>query len=139
MARAYSDTAGQQFQTFEDQRYVQDEPAWAGPATRTRNDAPAQSWGDSPAQTWDDAPAQSWNDAPAQSWDDAPAPSWDDAPAPSWGDPPAQNWWQDDAYQRSDIVLESHTDPTGWKAGAAVPVVDDRPPAESNSGNRLLT
>jgi predicted ferric reductase len=50
------------------------------------------------------------------------------------------NWWQqqqaEQAYRRSDIVLESHTDPTGWKA-AAMPV-DDRPPAESTSGNRLL-
>src|SRR4029453_16515456 len=51
---------------------------------------------------------------------------------------PAQNWWQDDAYQRSDIVLESHTDPTGW-AGAAAPAIDDRPPSEATSGNRLFT
>ena len=71
MARAYSDTVDQQqFQTFQDQRYVQDQPA----------------------------------DAPRYA-----------AEAP----PPAQNWWQDDAYQRSDVVTESHTDPTGWKAGAA--------------------
>jgi predicted ferric reductase len=53
------------------------------------------------------------------------------------------NWWQqqrpqDEEYQRSNIVLESHTDPTGWKAAAALPV-DDRPPAESSSGNRLFT
>jgi predicted ferric reductase len=42
-------------------------------------------------------------------------------------------------YRRSDIVVESHTDPTGWAAtGPAVPAVDDRPPAESLSGNRLL-
>src|SRR3954471_11039178 len=49
------------------------------------------------------------------------------------------DWWQDDAYQRSDIVLESHTDPTGWNAQSLAPAVDDRPPAEANSGNRLLT
>src|ERR687890_1712869 len=42
-------------------------------------------------------------------------------------------------YRRSDIVVESHTDPTGWRAtGRAVPEIDDRPPAESLSGNRLL-
>jgi predicted ferric reductase len=55
---------------------------------------------------------------------------------------PPQNWWNqqqtEDEYRRSDIVLESHTDPTGWKATAATPI-DDRPPAESSSGNRLFT
>ncbi len=96
MVRAYSDTADQQFQTFEDQRYRQ-------PADDTRYHPDAR-----------------------------PEPAWDTAPA-------QQDWWQDDAYQRSDIVLESHTDPSGWKAQSLVPVVDDRPPAESTSGNRLLT
>jgi predicted ferric reductase len=47
-------------------------------------------------------------------------------------------WWNDEAYQRSDIVLESHTDPSGWQA-QSLPPVDDRPPAEATSGNRLLT
>jgi predicted ferric reductase len=87
MARPYSDTVDQQFQTFEDQRYLQDAPV----------------------------------DVPRYA-----------------AEAPPQNWWQDDAYQRSDVVLESHTDPTGWKAGT-VPVIDDRPPAEATSGNRLLT
>ncbi|GIE93327.1 ferredoxin reductase family protein [Paractinoplanes rishiriensis] len=47
----------------------------------------------------------------------------------------------DDPYRRSDIVSESNTDPTGWKATgpARPPIPDDRPPAESISGNRLLT
>ena len=46
----------------------------------------------------------------------------------------------EEAYRRSDIVLESPTDPTGWKAtGPAAPPIDDRPPAESFAGNRLLT
>jgi predicted ferric reductase len=98
MARAYSDTADQQFQTFEDQRYRQPEPI-------------------------EDA---------RYPVDVRPEPSWDTAPA-------EQNWWPDDTYQRSDIVLESHTDPTGWKAQSLVPAIDDRPPAESTSGNRLLT
>jgi predicted ferric reductase len=56
---------------------------------------------------------------------------------------PTPNWWQQqahDAYLRSDVVVESHTDPTGWKAtGPATPPIDDRPPAEAVSGNRLLT
>jgi len=56
---------------------------------------------------------------------------------------PQPNWWQqqpqsDEEYRRSDIVFESHTDPTGWTATAATPI-DDRPPSESTSGNRLLT
>jgi predicted ferric reductase len=51
----------------------------------------------------------------------------------------APTWWRPDAYRRSDIVVESHTDPTGWRAtGTAVPPIGDRPPAESLSGNRLL-
>ena len=92
MARAYGDTASQQFQTFEDQRYSREEPVeTARYLAETQSQAPQQ------------------------------------------------DWWQDDAYQRSDIVLESHTDPTGWKAGSAAPPIDDRPPAESTSGNRLLT
>src|SRR6266511_3931962 len=52
---------------------------------------------------------------------------------------PLPSWWQreamdarrspsfDEAYRRSDIVLESPTDPTGWKAtGPAAPPIDDR-------------
>jgi predicted ferric reductase len=75
--------------------------------------------------------------APAGYDDRAPA-GYDDGYADPA--PPRPNWWQqqqDQAYRRSDIVLESDTNPTGWKA-AAMPVVDDRPPAESTSGNRLL-
>jgi predicted ferric reductase len=47
----------------------------------------------------------------------------------------------DDPYRRSDIIVESQTDPTGWKATgpAQPPIPDDRPPAEAVSGNRLLT
>ncbi|GAB1693419.1 ferric reductase-like transmembrane domain-containing protein [Krasilnikovia sp. M28-CT-15] len=44
-------------------------------------------------------------------------------------------------YARGDIIVEAPTDPSGWRgteAGPAVPF-DDRPPAESVSGNRLLT
>src|SRR4029453_16470800 len=83
MARAYQDTAPYDFQTFDDQRYLDDDPRYA--------------------------------------------------PAP-YAPEPEQNWWEDEAYQRSDIVLESHTDPTGWGAHA----IAGRPPAEATSGNRLL-
>ncbi len=46
----------------------------------------------------------------------------------------------DDPYRRSDILVESNTDPSGWKATgpAQPPIPDDRPPAEQYSGNRLL-
>src|SRR4051794_28343576 len=50
------------------------------------------------------------------------------------------DWWPEEAYRRSDIVLESHTDPTGWKAaGPSARRAAARPPAEAPSGNRLLT
>jgi predicted ferric reductase len=47
----------------------------------------------------------------------------------------------DDPFRRSDIVSESNTDPSGWKATgpARPPIPDDRPPSEAISGNRLLT
>jgi len=57
---------------------------------------------------------------------------------PRYAPAPDDNWWQDEAYQRSDIVLESHTDPTGWRAQPMPGAIDDRPPAEATSGNRLL-
>jgi predicted ferric reductase len=57
-----------------------------------------------------------------------------------------QNWLandpsREDPYRRSDILVESPTDPSGWKATgpARPPIPDDRPPAEATSGNRLLT
>jgi predicted ferric reductase len=46
-----------------------------------------------------------------------------------------------ETFPRSDIVVEAPADPSGWRgsgSGTAVPV-DDRPPAEATSGNRLLT
>ena len=59
--------------------------------------------------------------------------------APAW--PQQKDPYWDDAYRRSDILVESHTDPSGWKANgpAQPPIPDDRPPAEAISGNRLLT
>ena len=60
-------------------------------------------------------------------------------------EPHQQTWWDEpavhDAFPRSDIVVEAPSDPSGWRGsgpGMAVPV-DDRPPAEAISGNRLLT
>src|SRR4051794_7745042 len=69
--------------------------------------------------------------------DDRRPPTWD-----SYIDEP-QGFQPDreDPYRRSDILIESQTDPTGWKAAgpAQPPIPDDRPPAEAVSGNRLLT
>jgi predicted ferric reductase len=85
--------------------------------------------------------ADPWGDDPGARLDDAYAvPDLDFAPAPAaWADP--QDPYSDDPYRRSDIVHESQTDPSGWKASgpAQPPIPDDRPPAEALSGNRLLT
>ncbi|MEV6847697.1 ferric reductase-like transmembrane domain-containing protein [Actinoplanes sp. NPDC051411] len=85
--------------------------------------------------------ADPWGDDPGARLDDAYAvPDIDDQPAPAgWADP--QDPYFDDPYRRSDIVQESQTDPSGWKASgpAQPPIPDDRPPAEALSGNRLLT
>ena len=72
-------------------------------------------------------------------------PEIDDRRSPTWDsyidddEPPYQR--ADDPYRRSDILVESQTDPSGWKATgpAQPPIPDDRPPAEAVSGNRLLT
>jgi predicted ferric reductase len=85
--------------------------------------------------------ADPWGDDPGARLDDAYAgPEIDDEPAPAaWADPQDPEF--DDPYRRSDIVSESQTDPSGWKATgpAQPPIPDDRPPAEALSGNRLLT
>jgi predicted ferric reductase len=86
--------------------------------------------------------ADPWGDDPAARLDDAYAvPEIDDelAPSPTWATPQDPDF--DDPYRRSDIVQESQTDPSGWKATgpAQPPIPDDRPPAEALSGNRLLT
>lgn len=66
-------------------------------------------------------------------------PRWDESPTP-WPQHQGQQYEPEtDPHRRGDIVVESLTDPTGWKAGAGVPIPDDRPPAEATSGNRLLT
>jgi predicted ferric reductase len=87
--------------------------------------------------------ADPWGEDPGARLDDAYAvPEIDEDPAlagPGWADP--QDPYFDDPYRRSDIVQESPTDPSGWKATgpAQPPIPDDRPPAEALSGNRLLT
>jgi predicted ferric reductase len=81
--------------------------------------------------------ADPWADQPDNRLADAYAvPEIDDFPAPGRADP-----YLDDPYRRSDILIESQTDPSGWKAtgSAQPPIPDDRPPAEALSGNRLLT
>ncbi|HEY0534227.1 MAG TPA: ferric reductase-like transmembrane domain-containing protein [Actinoplanes sp.] len=84
--------------------------------------------------------ADPWGADPGARLDDAYAvPDIHDDPGPAWADP--QDPYVDDPYRRSDIVQESQTDPSGWKASgpAQPPIPDDRPPAEALSGNRLLT
>ena len=69
--------------------------------------------------------------------DDRRSPTWD-----SYIDDDEPSYQRaDDPYRRSDILVESQTDPSGWKATgpAQPPIPDDRPPAEAVSGNRLLT
>ncbi|GAA0455101.1 oxidoreductase [Paractinoplanes deccanensis] len=58
-----------------------------------------------------------------------------------WDVREVDNWLPDDEFRRSDILIESQTDPTGWKTTGSVqpPMSDDRPPAEAVSGNRLFT
>ncbi|AEV87872.1 oxidoreductase [Actinoplanes sp. SE50] len=75
----------------------------------------------------DDRP--SWN-GPSHA-----GPTWD--AMPEW--PAAAPSQPADPYRRGDILVESNTSPTGWKAGTGVPVPEDRPPAEATSGNRLFT
>jgi predicted ferric reductase len=91
--------------------------------------------------------ADPWADQPDDRLADAYAvPEIDDLPAPNRHglgrqelDP--EDSYFDDPYRRSDILVESQTDPSGWKATgpAQPPIPDDRPPAEALSGNRLLT
>jgi predicted ferric reductase len=101
--------ARQEFQTFEDQRYRRPEPVDTARYLAETPPAPRQ-----------EVTQRSWWQQEAM----------DARRSPSF----------DEAYRRSDIVLDSPTDPTGWKAtGPAAPPVDDRPPAESFAGNRLLT
>ena len=97
---------------------------------------------------WTPAPADDrWT--PDQSDDSGATDSGDEpwTPTPTLvGNPEPENWlandpYREDPYRRSDIVFESPTDPSGWKATgpARPPIPDDRPPAEATSGNRLLT
>jgi predicted ferric reductase len=91
------------------------------------------------------------NAGDARPEDRRPADPWsgaDDEEQLGYAQPAAdqQDWLasdpdRDDPYRRSDILVESQTDPTGWKASgpAQPPIPDDRPPAEATSGNRLLT
>ncbi len=105
------------FQTFQDQRYEPDEDAQYFADLRSAPDDEDDRW---PAPDRDEAPAQGRYEE-SDPWPDDP--------------------YRDDPYRRSDILVESQTDPTGWKAAgpAQPPIPDDRPPAEAISGNRLLT
>ncbi|GIF10185.1 ferredoxin reductase family protein [Actinoplanes teichomyceticus] len=115
-------------------------PSWDAPSGAAGRPSWDASSGAAGRPSWD----ASSGAAARPSWDAssgaAARPSWDSPSLPAWPDPepgaPAQ---PADPYRRGDIVVESNTSPTGWKAGAGVPVPDDRPPAEATSGNRLFT
>ncbi len=152
------------FQGSQDQRYDEDEQYFAGLRAAPAEEDP---WDDRRADRrgadprFDDLrPAATRYDdeyeyrdedddeRPAARWaGDVPAPSdWAAEPAPATPGEALGNWLtddpqRDDPYRRSDILVESQTDPTGWKATgpAQPPIPDDRPPAEAVSGNRLLT
>ncbi|HEX5205517.1 ferric reductase-like transmembrane domain-containing protein [Paractinoplanes rhizophilus] len=85
-------------------------------------------------------PIDPWSDDPDyRAGDVREVPEIDDRRPPTWDS--YLNDEDQDPYRRSDILVESQTDPTGWKATgpAQPPIPDDRPPAEAVSGNRLLT
>ena len=116
--------ARQDFQTFEDQRNRRPE---AVETARYRDEARPAPRQEVPQRSW-------WQQ---EAMDARRSPGFD---SPSFDSPSFDSPSFDEAYRRSDIVLESPTDPTGWKAtGPAAPPIDDRPPAESFAGNRLLT
>jgi predicted ferric reductase len=107
------------------------------PYDETRRRPAADPWGDDPGARLDDAYTL---DEPGVHAGEAYAgPEMAPSTGPAWADP--QDPYLDDPYRRSDIVQESQTDPSGWKATgpAQPPIPDDRPPAEALSGNRLLT
>jgi predicted ferric reductase len=87
-------------------------------------------------------PIDPWRDDPDDRASDVrEIPEIDDRRPPTWDSYIDDGLDADDAYRRSDILVESQTDPTGWTATgpAQPPIPDDRPPAEAVSGNRLLT
>ncbi len=131
------------FQSSQDQRYAPDEDAqfFADLRGGARDDDPWDERADRrPDARYDDLrPADPWaGEEQGNRLSDGYAVREVDEPYQGW---PAEDVDRDDPYRRSDILVESNTDPTGWKATgpAQPPIPDDRPPAEQYSGNRLLT
>jgi predicted ferric reductase len=134
--------------TYEPRRSVRPADPWAGDEDDDRlsdgwavpevDDQPSGGW--PVAAPMHAAPQYADQEQPRQRHDgpyrDRPYRDGPYRDGPYRGDP-----YRDDPYRRSDILVESHTDPTGWKASgpAQPPIPDDRPPAEAISGNRLLT
>ncbi|MDT4994717.1 MAG: hypothetical protein QOH97_4609 [Actinoplanes sp.] len=118
MARAYGETAGRQgpasFDTFSDQRAGG--PSFDVLRTPYPDEPPLQEYADDRQEYADDRAAY------------AEQP-------PTWFDQPSAH----DDYPRSDIVVEAPSDPSGWSGSGPAMAIDDRPPAEASSGNRMLT
>ncbi len=140
---SWSRTPARASSRYEDDRPSWDSPSMPAPVTTRRGDE-RPSWDSPSRESRSSQTRPSW-DAPSResrpSWDGPShaAPTWDSMP--EWPeqepDPRAQ---PADPYRRGEVVVESNTSPTGWKAGTGVPVPeDDRPPAEATSGNRLFT
>ncbi|GIM94212.1 ferredoxin reductase family protein [Paractinoplanes toevensis] len=124
-----------------------DDDTWGNSASTSSSSR----YDDSPSPRYDDSADPRYSTGTRLSDPRMPA---ERTPVDPWADDdredrrPPQTWDSyiadsdvDDPYRRSDILVESHTDPTGWKASgpAQPPIPDDRPPAEAVSGNRLLT
>jgi predicted ferric reductase len=140
------------FQSSQDQRYDEDAQYFADLRRAPRDDDQWEDRRGSDPRYSDLRPADPWadDDADDRLSDGYAVREVDDRydydEPPSQNTQSAQNWWandpyREDPYRRSDILVESHTDPSGWKATgqAQPPIPDDRPPAEQYSGNRLLT
>ncbi|MET0415179.1 MAG: oxidoreductase, partial [Actinoplanes sp.] len=130
------------FQSSQDQRYAaaeEDAQFFADLRNTPREDDPWDNRAPADPRYDDLRPADPWadDDQGGRLSDGYPVREVDE-PYQGW---PAEDVDREDPYRRSDILVESNTDPSGWKATgpAQPPIPDDRPPAEQYSGNRLLT
>jgi predicted ferric reductase len=136
----YASSSGEEdAQFFADLRSApDDDDSWGAPkspyVTGTRMSDPRMPVERTPSDPWAGAERDDYVS------DHRAVPEIDDRRVPQTWDTYIADREVDDPYRRSDLVVESNTDPTGWKATgpAQPPIPDDRPPAEAVSGNRLL-